>query len=310
MLLLNSQSQIKPIQVLYLKGNSYIIAKHPEWKGGNSILVWAVNLETRYSKLYTSIQSALSELNIYLGAIKTDSGTYCIDTGVRFYSELPNLDAKGGFKQSTKQNLTNDIPKSTHKNILLNTKLQNSLEESNGNIVFISHKSLSSIVPYLNDNTIDISYLKLTLDQLKLIKEIKKIGNRKIIYLYDAIKGVILNNGNPFDSGTLAAKAIGVSGRYLLSLVDTGKFITGRYLASTNKSLLPQGKIKVNPRYKKVYAYNSDWEMLNEGLPFTNIKDAAVKLGIPYSTISLAIRNGKLCKSKYYFRNSPIDFSP
>ena len=48
--------------------------------------------------------------------------------------------------------------------------------------------------------------------------------------------------------------------------------------------------------------------MLNEGLPFTNIKDAAVKLGIPYSTISLAIRNGKLCKSKYYFRNSPIDF--
>lgn len=45
--------------------------------------------------------------------------------------------------------------------------------------------------------------------------------------------------------------------------------------------------------------------MLNEGIPFTNIKDAAVKLGIPYSTISLAIRNGK---RKYYFRNSPIDF--
>lgn len=110
-----------------VSGNSYIIAKHPEWKGGNSILVWAVNLETRDSKLYTSIQSALSELNINLGAIKTDPGTYCIDTGVRFYSELPNLDAKGGFKQSTKQNLTNDIPKSTSKNILLNTKLQNSL---------------------------------------------------------------------------------------------------------------------------------------------------------------------------------------
>ena len=246
MLLLNSQSQIKPIQVLYLKGNSYIIAKHPEWKGGNSILVWAVNLETRYSKLYTSIQSALSELNIYLGAIKTDSGTYCIDTGVRFYSELPNLDAKGGFKQSTKQNLTNDIPKSTHKNILLNTKLQNSLEESNGNIVFISHKSLSSIVPYLNDNTIDISYLKLTLDQLKLIKEIKKIGNRKIIYLYDAIKGVILNNGNPFDSGTLAAKAIGVSGHYLLSLVDTGSLL----LKDTSQLLInhrfPKVKLQLN----------------------------------------------------------------
>ena len=71
--------------------------------------------------------------------------------------------------------------------------------------------------------------------------------------------------------------------------------------------MLPQGQIQIKPRYKKVYAYNSDWEMLNEGLPFTSIKDAAVKLDIPYSTISLAIRNGKLCKSKYYFRNSPID---
>jgi hypothetical protein len=66
-----------------------------------------------------------------------------------------------------------------------------------------------------------------------------------------------------------------------------------------------QGKIEVKPRYKKVYAYNSNWEMFNDGIPFTNIKDASVKLGIPHSTISLAIRNGKLCKGKYYFRNSP-----
>lgn len=105
----------------------------------------------------------------------------------------------GHQNQSTNQNLTNDIPKSTSENILLNTKLKNSLDESIGNIIFISHKSLSSIVPYLNDNTIDISYLKLTLDQLKLIKEIKKIGHRKIIYLYDVIEGVFLNNGNPFE---------------------------------------------------------------------------------------------------------------
>ena len=47
--------------------------------------------------------------------------------------------------------------------------------------------------------------------------------------------------------------------------------------------------------------------LLNEGIPFSNIKDAAVKLGIPYSTISLAFRTGKICKNKYYFRNSPID---
>ena len=53
------------------------------------------------------------------------------------------------------------------------------------------------------------------------------------------------------ESGTIAAKAIGVSGHYLLSLVDTGKFIIERYLASTNKSTFPQGKIEVTPRYKQ-----------------------------------------------------------
>jgi hypothetical protein len=215
-------------------GISYVIAKHPHWKGGNSILVWlaqAVNLETRESKLYTSIQSALTDLNIKLGPIKTDPGTYCIDTGVRFYSELAL-----GFKQSANQILTNDIHNSTNEKLILNTKLKNSLDESIGNIIFISHQTLSSIVPYLNDNTIDISYLNLTIDQLKLIKEIKKIGHRKIIYLFDAKEGVILNNGKPFESGTIAAKAIGVSGHYLLSLVDSDKFIIERYLATTNKS--------------------------------------------------------------------------
>lgn len=62
-------------------GNSYVIAKHPEWKGGNSILVWAVNIQTRDANLYTSIQEALTKLNIDLGPIKIDFGTYCIDTG-------------------------------------------------------------------------------------------------------------------------------------------------------------------------------------------------------------------------------------
>lgn len=44
--------------------------------------------------------------------------------------------------------------------LTLNTKLKNSLDESIGNLIFISHKSLSSIVSDFNDNTIDISYLK------------------------------------------------------------------------------------------------------------------------------------------------------
>lgn len=88
-------------------------------------------------------------------------------------------------------------------------------------------------------------------------------------------------------------------------MVDTGKFISERYLASTDKLTFPQGKIEVKSRYNKVYAYNNNWELLNDGIPFNTIKEASINLGLPHSTISVAIRNGKLCKGKYYFRNLP-----
>ena len=87
-----------------------------------------------------------------MGPIKTDAGTYCIDTGRTFVSELSNIS-----HISNKDNITNAPQASV-----------------NGNITFISNKLLSSIVTSLNNNTNDTSYLKLTSEQLKLVKDIKK----------------------------------------------------------------------------------------------------------------------------------------
>ena len=168
---------------------------------------------------------------------------------------------------------------------IVTTDLSNSFV--NGNITFISNQKLASIVSSLNDNTKDIAYLNLSSEQLKLFKDIKKIGNRKLIYLYDTKTGIILNNSLPFDSGTTAANAIGVSGHYLLSpcprsgcgprgVVNKDKYILDRYLASTDISMFPQGQsyAEVQPRYKKVYAYDSQWNMINGGNPFSNITEA------------------------------------
>lgn len=246
-------------------GNSYVIAKNPEWKGGNSILVWAVNLETRYVKLFGSIQEALANLKIKLGTIKTDAGIYCIDTGRLF-----KLGVDKGF------------------------------------IVFISNKVLSSIVPSLKDNTKDIDSFILSTEELKLVKEIKKIGNRRLIYLYDTLNGVFLNNGKPFDSATAAAKALGVSGHFILEVVDSNKYIKARYLARTDNSALDLANIEIQPRYKKVYAYNSNWVMVNNGVPFNTITEASKLLGVAHSTISSSIKSGKLCQGKYYFRHTPL----
>ena len=175
----------------------------------------------------------------------------------------------------------------------------------NGNLTFISNSLLALIVTSLNNNTNDISYLKLTSEQLKLVKGIKKIGNRKMVYLYDTKTSIILNNGKPFSSGTIAGNAIGVSGHYLLSVVNKNKYILDRYLASTDISMFPKGKIEVQPRYKKVYAYDSQWNMINGGTPFNTISEASKDLAIPHSTISVSIKKDKLCQGKYYFRYSP-----
>ena len=152
----------------------------------------------------------------------------------------------------------------------------------NGNLTFISNSLLALIVTSLNNNTNDISYLKLTSEQLKLVKGIKKIGNRKMVYLYDTKTSIILNNGKPFSSGTIAGNAIGVSGHYLLSVVNKNKYILDRYLASTDISMFPKGKIEVQPRYKKVYAYDSQWNMINGGTPFNTISEASKDLAIPH----------------------------